>query len=152
MSKKARKQKTNEVATSENAATAQSVVKLVKTTENKLNSTLASVSDSVKASEDKTLSKRNLHAYKTKKAFKKSSKAKLSRRALVIAYLHEAKHTKKQIAALLVSQHDIADISNNLKCVSGTMYDLQANTTCNFKTDEKTDIISCISDNCKYKV
>ena len=96
-------------------------------------------------------SRRNLHAYKTKTAFRKSTLAKKSRRAIVIDYLHAAKYTKKEIASLLVSQHDIADIANNLKCVSGTMYDLQTNTTCNFKTDANTSVISCVSANCKYK-
>jgi len=98
-----------------------------------------------------TQDSRNLHNYKCKTDFRKSAHAKKSRRALVIAYLHESKYTKKQIANMLVSQHDISDVSNNLKCVSGTCYDLQNNTTCNFKTDADSEVISCISTNCKYK-
>ena len=94
---------------------------------------------------------RNTHAYKTKTDFRKSTIAKQSRRAIVIDLLHEAKHTKAQIASLLVSKFDIADNANNKKCVSGTMYDLQNNSTCNFKTDKETDIISCVSTTCKYK-
>jgi len=117
----------------------------------------ARIADNKEAHETKLLETkqaqetRNKHAYKTKHSFKVSSIATMSRRSAVIALLHEAKYTKLDINSILLKTHDIADKSNNMKAISGTMYDLSQNSTCNFKTDSDSDIISCITSNCKYK-
>ena len=71
----------------------------------------------------------------------KASENEKSRRAIVISLLKENAYTKREIAQILTSQYDIADLKQNLKCVSGTMYDLQTHKKASFKIDNETDKI-----------
>ena len=80
-------------------------------------------------------------SYKLSDNTRKKSDNKLSRRKLVINMLKENKFSKREIATILTETHAIADFKNNMKCVSGTMYDLQSHNVADFKTDSKTDKI-----------
>ena len=72
----------------------------------------------------------------------KTSNNKISRRKLVINMLKENKFSKREIAVILTDTHKIADLANNLKCVSGTIYDLASNNKAKFKIDNNTDKIT----------
>jgi hypothetical protein len=146
MSKKANKKQSNVTK----QAKQQSVVKLVKASENNLKSFLNNVSEIVSNKAKEVDKLRNTHAYKTKTTYKKSNVAKLSRRAYIIKMLHENKHTKADIVNALIATYDIADKSNNLKAVSGTIYDISSNSSCNIKIDNETAICSCLTANCKH--
>lgn len=93
---------------------------------------------------------RNKHPYRIKNGNKVSTKAVKSRRQYIAELAHEGKHTKAEINAKLISTFDIADKPNNLKAISGTLYDLQTNGKCDFKIDEETGIVTCKSTTCKY--
>jgi len=139
MTKKANKQQTKQTDR-------QTIVQHVKTSENKLNDVLANISKQVEAKEVT----RNTHAYKTRQAYRKSTKAKQSRRAIIIDLFHTEKLTALQINDILVKQHDIADKANNLKSISGTRSDLNSNSTCFIKKDAESKFY-CVSENCKHK-
>jgi hypothetical protein len=72
---------------------------------------------------------------------KKKSNNEISRRKLVINMLKENKFTKREIAVILTNTHKIADLKNNLKCVSGTVYDLQTHNKATFKIDNESNKI-----------
>lgn len=61
-----------------------------------------------------------------------------SRRALVIEMLETSMYDKKSIAEVLTDVFQIADYKQNLKCVSGTCYDLR-NTKQSHSIVEKED-------------
>ena len=69
----------------------------------------------------------------------KQSNNKKSRRKLIIEMLKQNSFTKREIAQVLTSQYKIADLKQNLKAVSGTIYDLQTHNTASFKIDSETD-------------
>ena len=70
---------------------------------------------------------------------KKEATNKKSRRAIIISMLRENKHTKKEIAQFLLDNFKTADLKNNMKAVSGTIYDLASNKKASFKIDNETD-------------
>ena len=71
----------------------------------------------------------------------KASNNKRSRRKLIIDMLKENNFTKREIASILTEKHEIADYKNNLKAVSGTIYDLATHNVATFKIDNETDKI-----------
>ena len=75
---------------------------------------------------------------------KKEATNKKSRRAIIISMLRENKHTKKEIAQFLLDTFQTADLKNNMKAVSGTIYDLASHDKAKFKIDEKTDIVTSV--------
>ena len=75
---------------------------------------------------------------------KKSGTNKKSRRAIIISMLKENKHTKLEIATFLLNTFQVADLKNNLKAVSGTIYDLSSNNKATFKIDNETDIVTSV--------
>ena len=140
MTKKANKQQTKQTDK-------QTIVQHVKTSENKLNDLLANISKQVESVEVA----KNKHAYKTATTFKKSKVATKSRRAYIIDLIHKNKYTQKQITAIITNDYDFADLKNNSKAVSGTLHDLKTLSTCNIKENNESDVISCVSENCKYR-
>ena len=75
---------------------------------------------------------------------KKKANNKKSRRAIIISMLAENKHTKSEIASFLLKTLQVADLKNNMKAVSGTIYDLSSNNKATFKIDDKTDIVTSV--------
>jgi L-amino acid N-acyltransferase YncA len=126
----------------------QSVVEMVKDTEDKVAAALPVVVEETKT--PKVVEVRNAHPYRTKLGYRKSKVAKLSRRSIIIKMVHEGKHTKQNIINELINMEDIADKANNRKAVAGTIYDINSNTSCNIKVDANTGICSCLTKGCKY--
>ena len=69
----------------------------------------------------------------------KASNNKKSRRKLIIEMLKTNNFTKREIASVLTEKHDIADFKNNMKAVSGTIYDLQSHNVADFKIDNESE-------------
>ena len=80
--------------------------------------------------------------YKLSNNTLKQSNNKKSRRKLIIEMLKQNSFTKREIAQVLTSQYAIADLKQNLKAVSGTIYDLQTHNLASFKIDAETDKVT----------
>jgi hypothetical protein len=74
----------------------------------------------------------------------KKSNNKKSRRKIIIDMLKQNSYTKREIASALTSQYKIADFKQNLKAVSGTIYDLASHNIAKFKIDNETEKVTSV--------